>query len=188
VHAHERFRSGEHGDEIVRVYRLEHHKRQHLLVEAMAHTRSPVRLRLCGPSVNPEYPELLSSMTRRLGVQDRVVIENRWISEEEKVDFLETALASAYVPVDEDSYGYPTIEAAHARRCTVTVSDSGGVLEFVVDDRNGLITPPDPAALGAAFDRLHGDRYFACKLGEAASDRVAALGIDWDTVIAKLLA
>ena len=184
----ERFLAGEHGDEIVCVCRLEHHKRQHLLVEAMAHTRTAVRLRLCGPSLNPGYVANLRDMAQRHGVQHRVSIENRWITEEEKVLVLETALAAAYVPFDEDSYGYPTIEAAHARRCTVTASDSGGVPEFVTDGANGLITPPDPAALGAAFDRLYADRALARRMGDAASDHVATLGIDWDTVITKLLA
>ena len=188
VLAPERFHAGPYGDEVVCVCRLEHHKRQHLLIEAMGHTRTPVRLRLCGSSGGPAYVDLLRTTAARLGVADRVRIENRWITEEEKQDALATALASAYVPFDEDSYGYPTIEAAHARRCTVTVTDSCGVPEFVSDGANGLITPPDPAALGAAFDRLYADRAGAQRMGEAASDRVAALGIDWDTVIAKLLA
>ena len=52
----------------------------------------------------------------------------------------------------------------------------------------GYLTPPDPAALGAAFDRLHADRALARRMGDAAHDRVAALGIDWDVVTAKLLA
>lgn len=188
VLAPERFRSGDYGDEIVCVCRVEHHKRQHLLVEAMAHTQTPVRLRLCGAATNPAYVDSLREMAKQHGVQDRISIENRWITEDEKADALENALASAYVPFDEDSYGYPTIEAAHARRCTVTVNDSGGVPEFVTDGINGLIMPPDAKALGAAFDRLYADRAWAARMGEAASERVEALGIDWDTVISKLLA
>lgn len=188
VLAPERFRSAEYGDEIVCVCRLEHHKRQHLLIEALAHTRTPVRVRLCGSSNDPGYPAFLRATAERLGVAGRVSVENRWITEDEKVDALATALASAYVPFDEDSYGYPTIEAAHARRCTVTVDDSGGVPEFVTDGANGVITAPEPAALAEAFDRLYADRARARRMGEAASDHVAALGIDWDTVTGKLLA
>lgn len=188
VLAPQRFRAGPYGDEIVCVCRLEHHKRQHLLIEALAHTRTDVRLRLCGSGSSPSYAETLIETARRLGVADRVVVENRWITEEEKVELLETSLASAYVPFDEDSYGYPTIEAAHARRCTISVDDSGGVPEFVTDGVNGLITPPTPEAVAEAFDRLYADRALARRLGEAASVHVAALGIEWDTVIGKLLA
>jgi glycosyltransferase involved in cell wall biosynthesis len=183
----ERFRAGKYGDEIVCVCRLVHHKRQHLLVEAMGHTRTPVRLRLCGAELGSEYVANLLRTVRRLGVKDRVLIENRWITEDEKAAVLETALASAYVPFDEDSYGYPTIEAAHARRCTVTVDDSGGVPEFVSDGINGLIASPDPASLAAAFDRLYSNREDAKRMGDAAFMHVAALGIDWDHVIARLL-
>ncbi|MCR0985250.1 glycosyltransferase family 4 protein [Roseomonas populi] len=184
----EMFVAGAYGDEIVSVCRMEHHKRQHLMVEAMGHARTAVRLRLCGLSTNPAYVKGLRQRARELGVADRVTIEERWITEEEKADRLENALASAYLPFDEDSYGYPTIEAAHAARCTVTVSDSGGVAEFVQDGITGLMTGPDPAAVGAAFDRLYADRALAARMGAASREHVAELGIDWDTTIERLLA
>ncbi|MDR6535961.1 glycosyltransferase family 4 protein [Variovorax soli] len=182
------FRSGEYGDEIVSVCRMEHHKRQHLLVQALAHTRTPVRLRLCGTSMSSAYIDELKSTALRLGVEERVTLEVRWITEQEKAARLETALASAYLPFDEDSYGYPTIEAAHAKRCTITVTDSGGVPEFVTDGVTGFVTEPTPDAVALAFDRLYEDRGMAGRMGEAASDRVYELGIDWDTVISRLLA
>ncbi len=184
----ELFAAGEHGDEVVCVCRLERHKRQHLLIEAMGHTRTPVRLRLCGVSLDPNYQSSLRRAAAEGPAADRITVEDRWITEEEKAARLERALASAYVPFDEDSYGYPTIEAAHARRCTVTVSDAGGVAEFVRDGETGLVAAPEPAAVAAAFDRLHADRALARRLGAAAAGRVAALGIDWDTVVEKLLA
>lgn len=184
----EMFAGGEHGDEVVCVCRVEHHKRQHLLVEAMRHTRTPVRLRLCGTGTNPDYVASLRRIAAEGGVEDRVAVEDRWITEEEKAARLEGALASAYVPLDEDSYGYPTIEAAHAQRCTVTLSDSGGVAEFVLDGVTGLVASPEPEAIAAAFDRLHADRALARRMGRNAAGRVAELGIDWDTVVEKLLA
>ena len=183
----EQFRVGPYGDEIVCVSRLEHHKRQHLLVEAMRHVRSGVRLRLSGTGLSEHYLGELRGAIARHGLDGRVTMENRWISGEEKAAQLEGALAAAYVPLDEDSYGYPTVEAAHARRCTVTVSDAGGVSEFVRDGETGLAVPPEPEALAQAFDRLHVDRALAARLGGAAAGRVAELSIDWDTVVAKLL-
>lgn len=182
------FQAGEYGAEIVSVCRMEHHKRQHLLIEGMAHTSTQVQLRLCGTSMNAAYVDELRAAAVSFGVADRVIFENRWISEQEKADRLARSLASAYVPYDEDSYGYPTIEAAHASRCTVTVTDSGGVSEFVTDEVTGIVTSPEPAALGAAFDRLYADRRLARRLGEAAAEQIATLGIDWDNVVAKLLA
>lgn len=184
----ELFVPGEYGYEVVCVCRVERHKRQHLLIEAMRHTRTRVRLRLCGTGLDGGYVQSLQRLAAESGAADRIAIEDHWISEEDKAARLECALASAYVPYDEDSYGYPTIEAAHARRCTVTLSDAGGVAEFVRDGETGLVAAPKPEAIAAMFDRLHADRALARRLGEAAAGRVAELGIDWGTVIEKLLA
>jgi glycosyltransferase involved in cell wall biosynthesis len=183
----EAFRSEAYGDEIVCVCRMEGHKRQHLLVEAMRYVQTPVRLRLCGLASNPAYLGELHRTIAQHNLEERATIEHRWISEEEKADRLARSLAAAYIPFDEDSYGYPTLEAAHAKRCTVTVSDSGGVPEFVEQGRNGLIVEPQPEALADAFDRLHRDRNGTITMGEAAERRVHELGINWDAVIARLL-
>jgi glycosyltransferase involved in cell wall biosynthesis len=181
------FSAGAYGDEIVCVGRMEPHKRQHLLLEAMAYTKTGVRLRLCGSSMNAEYVRGLHSLARTKRLRDRVIIEDRWVDEEEKAARLRDALAAAYVPYDEDSYGYPTIEAAHARRCTVTLNDAGGVLEFVLDGVNGYVVQPEPRAIAEAFDRLHAARTLAQQMGEAAAQRLAQLGIDWARVLAHLL-
>lgn len=176
------------GDEVVCICRLVHHKRQHLLVEAMGHVRSPLRLRLSGVASDEGYVAHLRRLAAQAGVEDRVIIENRWITEQEKAQQLAGSLAAAYVPFDEDSYGYPTLEAAHARRCTLVLADGGGVTEFVTDGVTGLVVDPDPQAIGAALDSLYLDRQKTARMGEAANDRIRELGIDWDTVIGQLLA
>ncbi len=96
----EMYEAGDYGDEIVTVCRMEHHKRQHLLIEAMQHVRTPVRLRLCGTSLSEDYVRELQRLTT--GLDQNVIIKSRWISEEEKAVKLANALASAYVPLDEE--------------------------------------------------------------------------------------
>ncbi|MBV8204872.1 MAG: glycosyltransferase family 4 protein [Candidatus Eremiobacteraeota bacterium] len=184
--APERFTAGSYGDEIVCISRMQPHKRQELLVDAMRFVRTGVRLRLCGVG-SEDYIRELRTNVETGGLQDKVLVEDRWISEDEKVERLATALATTYVPFDEDSYGYPTIEAAHAKRCTVTVADAGGVLEFVTSGETGLVTAPEPAQLAGAFDRLYRDRALARMLGVAAHERLETLGINWQTTVAKLL-
>ncbi len=183
----ERFHSAGSNGTVVCVARLEHHKRQHLLIEAMAHTSTEVRLRIVGTG-SRDYVQSLAERVSELGVGDRVAVEDRWISEDEKVEVLSTCLASAYLPFDEDSYGYPSIEAALSRKATLTTSDAGGVLELVQDGRNGLIAEPTPVALAAALDRLASDQARTASMGEAAYDRLAELGIDWATVVNRILA
>lgn len=187
VLAPEQFRAGEYGDELVCVGRMEPHKRQHLLVEAMAHVQTGVRLRLCGAG-NADYVRSLREIVEREALAQSVVIEDRWMTETEKVDRLAGALACAYVPYDEDSYGYATIEAACARRSTVTVADAGGVLEFVMHGQTGLVEQPEPASLAAAFDRLYRERQLARELGARAYAHLDVLGINWQTTISALLA
>lgn len=184
----ERFYCAGFNDEIVCVCRLEHHKRQHLLVEAMRHTRTPVRLRLSGASTGADYPLDLSRRIAKLGLTNRVILDNRWISEEEKVAQLANCLAAAYLPLDEDSYGYPSVEASHALKPILTTQDSGGVLELVQDGINGYVTEASPEALGDAMDRLYLDRAKTLSMGRNACDRLAALNISWPHVLQRLLA
>jgi glycosyltransferase involved in cell wall biosynthesis len=185
----ERFRFDRDGEEIVCVSRIEHHKRQHLLIEALRYTQTAVKLRICGVSSPPAtYGDGLERLVGRLGLRGRVVLERRWITEQEKVERLAVALAVAYVPFDEDSYGYPSLEASHARKAILTTTDSGGVTEFVVDGVNGYVCAPEPRALGEAMDRLFLDRGRTAAMGLAAYRRVLDLGITWDVVLTKLLA
>lgn len=181
------FRASAYRDEIVCICRMERHKRQHLLVEAMRYVTSSVRLRLCGLSSSSAYYDELCALIGKHGLHDKVVIEHRWISEQEKANRMATCLAAAYVPFDEDSYGYPTLEAAHSGKCTVTTQDSGGVTEFVENERNGYVVPPDPRAIAEAFDALYVRGGHPERLGRAARETVSMLGIDWPTVTGRLL-
>jgi glycosyltransferase involved in cell wall biosynthesis len=184
----ERFYCREYNDEILCICRLEHHKRQHLLIEAMQYTKTPVRLRLSGATSSKNYPESLMTDITRLGLQERVILENRWITEAEKVEQLAVCLATAYLPLDEDSYGYPSVEASHAAKAILTTSDSGGVLELVEDGLNGYVTEPLPQAIAEAMDKLYRDRKKTKQMGEDARARLLELNISWDHVLGRLLA
>ena len=187
VNEPERFRFVEQNDEILCICRMEHHKRQHLLIDAMSRTRSAVRLRLCGVGSSAAYPESLEKQVAELGIGDRVTIDHRWIGEEDKQELLGRCLAMAYLPFDEDSYGYPTLEAALSSKPILTTSDAGGVLEFVEHEASGLICEPEPEALAAAMDRLFEDRAGAKRMGKGALGRISDLAINWPSTIAALL-
>lgn len=183
----ERFHCRGFNNEVVYICRIEHHKRQHLLIEAMRHTRTPVRLRICGTSSGEHYVKELLAIVARYGLEDRVEIEHAWISEERKVDLLANCLAAAYLPFDEDSYGYPSLEASHSGKAILTTQDAGGVLELVEHGRNGLVCAPQPEALAQALDRLYEDRLATERMGVAAGERLDELGINWARVLSRLL-
>ena len=183
----DRFTSRAFSDEILCICRMEPHKRQDLLIEAIAASHTRARLRLCGPSATPDYVRRLKQLAKRLSVADRVVIDDRWVSESEKEELLGGSLAAAYVPYDEDSYGYPVLEAAHAGRCTISTTDAGGVGEFIVDGWNGDLVAPRPDAVAMAIDRLFEEHGRARMLGDNARARIAELRIGWEHVLARLL-
>ncbi len=161
-------------------------KRQTLVLEALAHTRNPVRVTFAGTSDQPSYTDKLKSLAKKLKVQDRV----SWlgpISGDEMRERYARALGVIYPPTDED-YGYVTLEGMLAAKPVITCSDSGGPLEFVTDRRNGLITDPTPEALAAGFDTLWEHRERAQAWGEAGRERYESLNLSWETVVNKLLA
>lgn len=183
----ESYRSGPYGDEVLYVSRVEHHKRQHLAVQAMRYVRTDVKLRIAGAGGNQDYVAELAREVERHGLQDRVTLQTEWIDEDHKRDLFAESLAVAYLPFLEDSYGYPTLEAFHSERPVVTTSDSGGVLEIVEHEKTGLVAAPSAASLANAFDRLHQDRDLSRRLGTTGRDRLGTLNITWSHVIEKLL-
>jgi len=184
----ERFHCQHFNDEIVYVCRVEHHKRQHLLVQAMKYTRTNVKLRLCGVGVNQSYIKEIEEMIQTLKLANRVFFDNLWISEEQKVQIFSECLAAAYIPLDEDSYGYPSLEASHASKPILTTKDAGGVLELIKHNYNGLVCDPDPKALAEAMDQLFTDREKTRKMGLNATQRITDLNISWKRVLERLLA
>lgn len=188
VIAPERFHCRGFNNEIVYISRMEHHKRQHLLIEALSYTSTAVRLRLCGSSYGMDYPNKLREIIQAYNLGERVILDERWISEEDKAELLADCLAAAYLPVDEDSYGYPTLEAAHASKAILTTSDSGGVLEFVKDGISGLVTDPSPQSIALAMDELYIERDKTRTIGAGAHSRLIELDISWDHVLKRLLA
>jgi glycosyltransferase involved in cell wall biosynthesis len=119
--------------------RLEALKRQPLVVEAMRHTKTPVRLILVGGG--PDEP-MLREMIAKHGLQQKIELAGR-LPDEQLYELYLNALGVYYGPFDED-YGYVTIEGFAAHRPVVTTTDAGGPLEFVTDHQTGFVTPPEP--------------------------------------------
>lgn len=171
------------GDAVVFPSRFESLKRQGVVVDAMRHVNTDVRLVLVGRG--PDEDALRRQIEEhRLG--DRVSIEVG-VSDARLRELMLQALAVYYGPFDED-YGYVTLEGFAARRPVVTLTDSGGPLEFVEDGETGLVAPPEPRAIADAFDRLFSDRALAARLGEAGRARIEREVPDWPEVVARLLA
>ena len=176
-----KLRAGPYGDYFLSVGRLETVKRVELAIRAMAHVPPPARLLIVGEGT---YRHGLERTIAELDLGDRVSLLGG-VDEASLVDLYAGARGVVFAPFDED-YGYVTLEAFEARKPVVTAADSGGVLEFVQHDVNGLVCPPDAAAVGACLAELAADRGRAVALGEAGYDSTRA--ISWDGVVAALIA
>ncbi len=164
--------------------RLNSAKRQALVLEALAHTRRPVRVRFAGSAAPPAYGAQLRDLANKLGVEGRV----EWlgqVSEAEKRKQYAHARAVVYPPLDED-YGYVTLEAMLAGRAVVTCTDAGGPLEFVAQRQTGLIAQPDPRALAEALDEVWQDEDQAHAWGRAGRDLYDRLEIGWPQIVGRL--
>ena len=176
----DRLRPGPYGDYALVVGRIEGVKRVDLAIAALAQVPAPLRLVIAGEGSQREFAERTAA---ERGVRDRVVFAGA-VDGERLIDLYAGSLAVVYAPFDED-YGYVTLEAFLSAKPVITATDSGGTLEFVVNDQNGFVCEPEPVAIGAALASLAADRTRAARLGQAGLAR--ARQITWDGVVERLL-
>jgi len=172
--------AGPYGDYILSASRLDRAKRLDLLLAAAARMTTPAPLVIAGSGPDRARLERLAA---ELGLGTRVRFLG-FVSDAELVELYAGARAVYYAPIDED-YGFATVEAFGAARPVVTTDDAGGVLEFVTHGLNGLIGPPEPAAIAQALDCLAADAALAARLGQSGRPLVA--GITWERVVGALL-
>lgn len=178
------YKCREYGDYFFCPGRIAAGKRQDMAIAAMEHVPGTSRMVIAGPSETPQYLRRLQLMVHEHGLEKRVEIIPRWISDEEKLELLGGARAVVCLPLDED-YGLVALEALHACKPIVTLDDAGGVLELVSDRKTGIVAS-DISTLAAALHELSEVDGLAQRLGAAASEAPRALGISWERVIDAL--
>ena len=151
----------------------------------MRYVRSPFRLVLAGRPDADAYGDELLGRVEQWGLQDKVQFLG-WISEEEKARWMRGAFAALYLPHDEDSYGYVTLEAFHSHKPVLTFCDSGGTDEIVEGGVNGLVLEPTAEALAHGMEGLWAAREKARDLGRAAHETLVKKHIHWDCIVDRL--
>jgi glycosyltransferase involved in cell wall biosynthesis len=174
------------GDYILCLGRITASKRQRLAVEAMRFVTTSVRLVVAGQFEDSAEHTYVTRLISEYGLEDRVQLIPRFISEEEKARLLSRALACAYLPYDEDSYGYVTLEAYYSSKPVLTCSDSGGITLVVRNGATGIICEPDARQIAQSMDNFFLDRSQTEKMGKAGHALVQSWNISWDNVIARL--
>ena len=174
-----RYKSGEFGDYILSVGRLDRLKRNDLLISALQFCDKAVRAKIAGKG--PEM-ENLRKLAESLGVSDRVDFLG-FVPDDDLLELYAGAFAVFFSPVDED-YGYITLEAFLSQKPVVTCNDSGGVLEFTENEKSGFVSDAEPQAVGASINRLFNNKKLCYSMGAEGYQKVK--DISWDNVIDRL--
>jgi glycosyltransferase involved in cell wall biosynthesis len=174
------YRSGDPGNFILSVGRLDRAKRVDLLLEAAA-LDGNLQVVVAGDGPDRERLEQISV---RRGLDGRVRFAGR-VAQDELVDLYADCLAVFYAPVDED-LGLVPYEAFLSEKPVVTTRDAGGPLEIVVDRENGLVCEPVAAAVAQACSWLAANPELARACGR--SGKRLAQRVTWDAVVERLLA
>ena len=183
----ELFAGGPAGGYVLAAGRVSAGKRQEHLVRALRHAPG-VRLVVAGPPDSPADAEALRQAVAEEGVEDRVRLDLRLLARSELAALVNGASAVAYLPIDEDSVGYVTMEAFQAGKPVITTDDSGGVLQLVRDGETGWVTGPSPAELGGALRAALADAARTANRGAEARAQLAAMRLNWPATIERLLA
>jgi glycosyltransferase involved in cell wall biosynthesis len=174
-------KSGESGDYVLYPSRLEPQKRQELLIEAMRLVRTPVKVLLAGGTSDAKRYQTL---IKQYGLGDRVKMRG-FVADAELVELYANALGVCYLPFDED-YGYVTLEGMLSAKPLIVPNDGGGATEFIEHDQDGLVVDPAPDAIAGALDKLYSDRARARKMGERGREKLKAMNLSWEHVVAKI--
>lgn len=164
---------------ILSVGRLDLKKRVDLLIQSLPYCDKTVNAYIAGRG--PEL-EKLKKLAHDLKVDNRVKFLG-FVNDEDLLKLYANAFAVYFAPVDED-YGYITLEALLSKKPIVTCSDSGGVLEFVEDERSAYITDANEAEVGEKINTLFNNKLRCKEMGQYGYSKVK--DISWDDVIDKL--
>lgn len=173
------------GDQLPYIFfpsRLETLKRQELLIRAVKHFKSACVVIIAGDGGQRSR---LTSLIEELDLSSKVRLLGN-INDADMVRWYSNSLGIFFGPYDED-YGFITLEAMLSGKPVITCTDSGGPLEFVLDNQTGYVVEPSPEAIADAVDKLYFNRVKAKTMGLDALKHYRDLKISWANVVGELL-
>ena len=171
-------RPAELGRNFLVVSRLERIKRVDLAVAALQRLdHDDVTLTVVGDGPDRDRLQELAASDSRITFAGRV--------DDDALRHLYSTARAVVVTPEREDFGYVTLEAHHHGRPVITLTDSGGPTELVVDGQNGLVVDPDASALAGAMAELLDDTATAERLARAGWQSAAQ--VTWERAVEELL-
>jgi glycosyltransferase involved in cell wall biosynthesis len=165
------------GEFIFTASRLDPPKRIDLLIRAFRRSRTDAALVIAGEGPAADALRALADGDPRIRFAGR-------LADDDMVSHYARAHFVAFIPFQEDM-GLVTLEAMKSGKPVLTVSDAGGVTEFVRDGVNGRVVAPDAESLARAIDAMMADRPRLLAMGDAA--RATGAEVSWKRTADALL-
>lgn len=171
------FHTGASGNYLYLPGRLHAWKRVDLVIRAMKHVKSPVRLVISGTG------EAEQELRATAGNDPRIEFRGR-VTDAELIELYAHAFAVPFAPMRED-YGYITLEAFASGKPVITCRDSGEAASIVQHGVSGYVCEADPRDFARHIELLWGNRAQAAAFGEEGMNWVSALS--WSKIAEKLI-
>lgn len=175
-------KSGEYGDFVLCIGRLESMKRPDLLIRAAQHVPH-AKVVIAGTGAS-DYARSLAPLVRELGLENRVELAG-FIEDARLLELIANCRAVFYSPVDED-YGFATLESFAAHKPVITVDDSGEVGRIVRSTGSGWVTAPTPEAIAESLLDCYAKTPAQLRVLAEEGHRLSET-ITWDRVIRHLV-
>jgi glycosyltransferase involved in cell wall biosynthesis len=171
------FQPGPYENYLLMPGRLHRWKRVDLAIAAMAQVQGSLKLKIVGTG------EAEKELRQQAAGDDRIEFLGR-VDDGKLLDLYRHARGVVFLPIRED-YGYITLEAFGHEKPVITCEDAGEPLHFIQHRHNGLVVPPKPSALAAAFSEFSQNPDRAAQWGRVGKQSIAH--ITWTNIAQTLL-
>jgi glycosyltransferase involved in cell wall biosynthesis len=162
--------------------------RQDLLIKALSLSKQDYKLRIIGLSEDQNYFSYLVSLIKQLKLQDKVLLENRFLNDLEFKNLIDFSSLCVYIPNYEDIFSIFAGMACLSNKLVLTASDSGEVATFISQVDSRLVSENNPTDLSRKLDfaisELTTSPLLVKKQLEIYNSQYF---INWDTVISELI-
>ncbi len=166
------------------ISRIDYQKNQLQLLELLRHDPKSHVL-LIGPVTAPWYQEKILARAEELKVADRLTVIPGLAPSDPKLKAILHEADCFVLPSIHEPFGIVALEAWSAG-IPLLAARTGGLKDFVVDGRNGLLFDPEsPETLIAAYDRLFSEKGLPERLTAQAREDVRAYS--WKNLTERLL-